>query len=116
MLDPDAMLKALRSSIEILASAPDAQLAFLDGELRVGVDELAPNFADEAPFVPQLLALRLITPAAAAKIDSLDAILESFSSASGESEWSVDALKMSSSWRDIRRTAKQALEELSRAG
>jgi hypothetical protein len=106
-------LQLLRTALTLLASSSEEQLDHLAAlGIPDAVDELALEFDDAAPLVPQLVAAKAITTEAEHAIHLLDQRLTSMSGREHSQLWTRSALKTAPQWTEIRALARRALDQL----
>ena len=106
----NTMIEQLRTVLERLASAPEEQVEYL---VRLGVapltDELALDLDDVFPMVRTSLP-----PTATAAVAAVDKALDSMSGSERARLWRVEALFTAPECDNVRRLARDALEQLSK--
>ena len=104
----EGFVDLFRSSLEVLAATPTEQITYLaDLGVPGGIDELALQFDDAMPMLPQLLTEGLVPEEAGAALTAVDAALTALNDGPDEL-WSEEGLA-APAWQTVRTLAADAL-------
>ncbi len=103
----EGQLRMLREVLELLASSPEAQEAYVLSN-GVGVDELALGFDDVYPVFRAHDVGSIVVPSA--ELSQIDHLLGAMSTDCGL--WTLEALHDSAEWENVRQLARRALERM----
>jgi len=106
----DLVVGHLSESLKLLSASADEQVKYLHEaeEFVLPVDEFAQDYVH---WMQSYFSFG--GAAAAPTLRQIDGILEKFSGMENAEHWSEDALKSDPVWKQVRKLARGALEELS---
>ena len=113
MTKEQQFLERLVQSIRLLASDYETQIRSFPSFVHIP-DELALTYNDCFLLVDQMAKAGLLNERQLARLKELDGALEQMSEKESEELWTLDALKKSSEWQDIRLIASELLVLLGR--